>query len=66
MGRDELLSLYESDKDIHDYVERYRNCWRNSASVEDALSHKMVQNYIDYVLELRKDADTTTDITVKQ
>ena len=42
-----LDELYNTNKDFKEYVDKYARCHR--IMTEDALKHKVVQNYADYL-----------------
>lgn len=45
----DLMELYLTNPEIKQYVNKYMNC-RELLSVNDALKHKMVKEYIKYIL----------------
>ena len=48
-----LHTFYEENKDFHDYVDRYcaKYVEGKSIAVQEALTHKMVKQYAEYVKE---------------
>lgn len=46
---DKYMELYENNNRIKDYVDRYMKNHSEIKSVEDALKHSIVRNFIQYV-----------------
>lgn len=46
---DKYMELYENNNRIKEYVDRYMKNHSEIKSVEDALKHSVVRNFIQYV-----------------
>lgn len=49
MTRDEIKAMYETDKDVKEYIDKY--CYKHSLTVEEAIAHKLIKEYADYSKE---------------